>query len=200
MTYEEVIEERGAFRVKIVADEYPQEPEFEAGCPVLYVPFRYYDGRVHFQGYGKDLIDGERALSYLVGQLGRWEGIEAFERWVRIFHGGDVTSFDSREGTHIAYTSLAHYEEWGLDPESEHAKADISEWQAYVEGDVWGVVVEEMVTTRTIRRDSMGRFMSDTTDVDWDEIESVWGYYGHEYAVEEAKREIEDYATTKSAS
>ena len=62
--------------------------------------------------------------------------------------------------------------EWGS-PEGEEepdyekiARTHVEEWNKYLSGDVWGYIVE---------------------DSDGNELDSCWGFYGHEYCVEEAK-------------
>lgn len=57
--------------------------------------------------------------------------------------------------------------EWRMRKKAEkYARAVVEEWNQYLSGDVWGYIVE---------------------DQDGETLESVWGFYGSEYAEKEAR-------------
>lgn len=191
-----VVEERNGYRVRLVQDECPSEPYNDGGTPVLSIDSTnwYSAGRVEFTGYGHDLIDGERALQAFVSYFGMSLGVETFERWVRIFHDGDVKTWHSGNALYVAYTSRSHFEEWGC----ERAEADLAEWQSYVEGDVYGVVVERRERAVTTYPDNED--MEDTESVEWVHEDSCWGHYGHDWALEAARDALNDYAPEVQAA
>lgn len=59
---------------------------------------------------------------------------------------------------------------------------EVEAFNQYLEGDVYGVIVER------VKRDEDG------DEVDTEELDSCWGFYGLDYAREEAKRMGEDQA------
>lgn len=208
--YDTIIEERGEYRAKTVLDRYPHEPEFDNGCPVLQVePSGWGGGTVSFTGYGRDSynLDGidvsaEDALQHFVSEFGWGKGIEVFTRYVAIYHGGQVVTHVGRgwrEPTYVAYTTekMARVA-WGQS-EPYLLTADISEWAAYVEGDVYGVVIERKVNLFTEVTTTEGDLVRHEEDEDWEEVESCWGYYGEKYAEQAAREELALYAPEVAA-
>jgi hypothetical protein len=182
-------------RVRVVVDSDPQPPEFEAGYPVL----RYEQiGRVKLV-YGDTGDDLSHALSYYLqrAQYGHVDDpIEMFERYVSFVHGGGVNVIE-RGGWngygYVAYGTRKLAEGWGhTDPEkiAEFARdVDVTEWRAYLDGEVYGIVTEQLATeTRTVTN-YLGQYVSTDTHEVWVEVDSTWGYYGAEHAVEAARED-----------
>jgi hypothetical protein len=64
-------------------------------------------------------------------------------------------------------------------------EAELNEWRAYVEGDVWGYVVERKVDLS----------MTDCDVIEsWEEVDSCWGFYGEEWAEQAAVEALDDEA------
>lgn len=206
MTHTEIIEERGEYRASIVLDESPHEPEFEYGVPVLRLDPLYWGGaRVSHTGYGQASSDrdglehtAEYVLGRFIDQYGVSDGVDIFERYIRAFHGGQVNVLslgDSRHYGHVAYTTAAMASHWGTD----NLSADVEEYQAWLDGDVFGIVIERKVVDFHEVRGLNGDLIRSEEIETWDEIESVWGYYGERYATESAREQLDYYAPKAAA-
>lgn len=67
---------------------------------------------------------------------------------------------------------FASKKEWRLSKSARKAAlSKVSEWNQYLSGDVWGIVIE---------------------DDEGNEVDSCWGFYGREYAETEAKQMLAD--------
>lgn len=180
----------GVFRAKVMRDEYPNEPEHDYGCPLIQVDSRGYGYDVRLMGYGSEsrkndgIPDAELALSRFVAEYGLWDGVEVFNRYLRAFHGGsaDMRSIDNySDYYYVTYDTRAMREFWGQTGEMlETSAPEMSEWSAWIEGDVYGIEVERAVS-----------FDEDGEPDDWEsEDHSVWGFYGEQYAKEEALSQL----------
>ena len=206
MSYEEVIETQGNLRVKLVLDECPSEPENDGGCPVIRLDTDSTDpARIEHTGYGKFYdagFDPVETLRYLNHRFYWREAIEVFERYVRIFHEGSVAEFNLgtwRENGYIAFTTRTLARAWGIPDDQPVPQAELTEWQAYVEGDVYGWVIERRVVQHTTVKTVEGVTLREVEYEDWDEVDSCWGYYGTDYA-EETAREVLQSHTNYAAS
>jgi hypothetical protein len=124
---------------------------------------------------------------------------EVFERYLRIFHGATkVDSYNlgtSREYGYVGFDTAAWREAVGVGPD--FAREDIlEEVRAWSEGDVYGVIVEKRLRTRTEYIDPLTEEVTNVDeDEEWVEVEdgAVWGYYGHRWAEEAAREALKDY-------
>jgi hypothetical protein len=77
--------------------------------------------------------------------------------------------------THLGFVAVSTDPSHGFTetPEKREAAAEalVREWNTYLEGDVWGYIVEEY----------------DPTTSTWTEIDSCWGCYGLDYAKSEGR-------------
>lgn len=64
-------------------------------------------------------------------------------------------------------------------------KGEVETFATYLEGDVYGIIVEEAVLD------------SDGDVTEWNEIDACWGFYGYKYAEEEAQRMGAYWATKR---
>lgn len=179
----------GDLRAVILLDEYPDAPYFDGGDPI-------FDERGE-QVYGArgPLVDrvGEAYAKTLTSRYyGReWEQ-ETFERYVRIFHDGSVSwvrSSTYQGGDDYAVVALpALRREMGCSDELVNREPEAGEWQAYLDGEVFGVCVERRVNVETVIRSVGGEVIREVVHEDWESVEDsgVWGHYGDEYAVESA--------------
>lgn len=95
---------------------------------------------------------------------------EVFTRWARIFH----------PAARIATASLRGYSQgdwadviaWSVDPDSADPAGVLEELGNYARGDVYGLITEEP--------------QGNPDDDEWEEVESVWGVTGTDYATTEA--------------
>jgi hypothetical protein len=199
MSYEEILETApdGRFRVKLVLDDYPDEPYDDGQSPLMRID---RDGRdtAHVMATGRPLD----ADSYVEEAVARWGGPYSrdwplVEKYLRAYHGvTKIETWHSGSYWYVTYDPAAWREYVGA-PEG---SVDMSEYRAYCEGDVWGWVVEKRVTWHAD---------DDRDDMDtWEPVDSCWGYYGRygangEY-LEQCARDalesaVEDAADTAKA-
>jgi hypothetical protein len=187
MTDDDIIATRGDdLRVRLELDGSPEPPYDEGSAPIL-------------RQFGSRISQVVETTSFLVHP----RILEAAERWgfddnlfiryLRAFHGVTRTEYYSRggwgENRYFSFDPADWRERVGL-PDAylaEHPEvnpADLSQWAAYVEGDVYGWVVERRVVwcradDPTVTRD------------EWETVDSCWGFYGREYAEEAAREALE---------
>ncbi len=166
-------------RALIVLDTSPTEPYDDGGSPILRLDIsrNYGEWRAEqITSITSHLVDDR-----IVTAAGRWgSDTDVFERYLRIFHGTTKVEWhDSRSNggdyVYATFDTAAWREEMGLTDEYVAAHPDINlasmtEWIAYVNGDCYGIVVEEKHTWK--------RTDSDDTIETWDTIDSVFGFYG----------------------
>ena len=220
MSYSEVVEERDGLRVRLVLDDGPSEPYDDGGSPLLRLKFGDFYSLTRWAG-AEQVTE---ITSYVVDDgiieaAARWwaEESDVFERYLRAFHGTtEVKWYDSRDGdyAYVTFDTADWRAEMGLTDEylASHAGivlADMTEWRAYVEGDVYGYVVERLAPVvdqddLTYARETLGgdaRYDDVVTLAEgragiacaegvgvWVEVEdgSLWGLYGTDYAVKAA--------------
>ena len=185
-----VIETIGDVRVRLELDDDPLEPYDDGGSPLL----RFTDRR----DYDTWVVEQVKCTSFevpdnILAAARRW-GPDGFVRYLRIFHGTtcsvayrtdhyDYVTFDTaawREAMALTDTHLDHY------PELRGNLAKLDEWRHYCEGEVYGWVIERRVTWK--RTDDETETMHT-----WEQVESCWGYYGHDDGVEMAKYHLAEY-------
>lgn len=188
--YSEEVEVKGKYRASIIADEDAQVPDWDGMYPTLQLD-NYSVGPL----LGDDAVDFAVTLSTFMASVSN--PLETFERYLRIFHG--TTQFAThnighwREYGYVAFDTAKWRETHGVTVEGvkqENLLADVIAW---ADGDVWGVRVEKLVKWTTDDDDAP---VQETHD--WEDIETVWGYYGREYAEQEARDMLALYVT-KSA-
>jgi len=176
--------EDGRYRVILEQDVDAQAPEDDA------------QGYVFALDYGRM---GNRSIECLAAPVGdpwaddmaaallsatsRWD-LESDEtrRYLAIFW--DVVSMATYHrragGVFVMLVTSAMCDEWGIPAGAPYRleTADLRDWEAWDEGDVYGYVIEERTTWHADGRE--GREEWEETD------ESCWGFYGYSYAREEA--------------
>jgi hypothetical protein len=194
----EIIETRGDYRAVIIRDEYGREPDSDLQAAII---------RFDSRGFGNYDIDiktdsasaFEDAARRFVFDHGMTKGIQLFERYLRTCHGTRdfrqfTYSYMPDSAVYVAFDSAAMREAWGYDGD-EGAKGDAEEWQAYIDGDVYGVGVEHRRGYSTVTTYDDGE-TEEHSGADWSETEDgfTWGYYGREYAESEAHSLLDSYA------
>jgi hypothetical protein len=186
MSYEEVLETQGDYRVKLVLDEGPAEPEHDGQSPLLRLDRGGYDSvrAEHIMATGRPLDDDDQ-IEYAARH---WDTTPAdrdwrlFETYLRAWYGvTQIETWHSGSYWYVTYDSAAWREYAGTEPGS----ADMAEYRAWCEGEVFGVVLEKRVHWSTED--------PDFDDEDrWEEIPdgASWGYYGYDWAVQCAKEAL----------
>lgn len=189
MSYSEVVETKGQYRASIILDDDAQAPDWDGMYPTLQIDGHYSHSVDAL--LGDDAEDFAPILSHFYETAS--QPLEAFERYLRIFHG--TTQFAahntrlSREYGYVAFDTAKWREKHGVDAEQvkeENLLADVIAW---VDGDVWGVRVEKVVHWYTQDEE-----IEDQDRSDWEELDSVWGYYGRDNAEQEARDMLALYA------
>lgn len=185
-------------RARIVYDSEPHAPENDGGIPTFGIYHGSYGPRLDGQVYGTTAPAWlEDALDRFLSDHGWTDGVEVFARYLRIWHGGDadvIRSGDSRNYSYVAaYTRELVVNEWGCEPERLplDIMAESAEWLAYLDGDVYGIIVEERVK-------QAANGLDDDDEDEWAETdERCWGFYGDvaSYVTDEARDMIESYAS-----
>lgn len=185
----EQVTDHGVYRAKIERDEYPEQPENDGGYPVVRIDTnRGYSFKPEMTGYGNGYDDGlsrpaDEILAYFHERTGDSRGaIDMFERYLRIFHDGNLSEYGPNQGTdyhYVAFATRTLWESWGND--GEVGKAELDEYRYWIEGDVYGVDVEKAVS-----------FDSDDEPDVWESVGEVecWGFFGEDYAKQTAQDEL----------
>ena len=189
----------GVFRVRLVRDDDPHRPEDDGQTPILQCEFAGY-------GYGgppRAIAFNKQAAPYvehfdrMVGDdtsKPRSERIRAFKGYLRAVHGTKhIETYNWGAGDRpnlMAFDTREWREAMGItDLTVDTAAQSLVDVKAWAEGDVWGVVVEELVRFRKVYLYANGNPTGDTDLAsEWAENDTTWGYYGREYA-EQAARE-----------
>jgi hypothetical protein len=178
------IAEAGDLRVRIEIDETPEPPYDEGGAPILRDDENQIDQVTETTSYvvHPGILDAAN----------RW-GFDdnLFVRYLRAFHGVTRTDRCSvGRSRYLSFDPADWRERVGLTPEFLAAHpdvnpADLSEWEAYCEGDVYGWVIERRVTWQRLGNPTVTR-------EEWETVDSCWGFYGREYAEEAAREALDD--------
>ena len=197
----EILETRGDLRVRLVRDDYPDEPYDDGHSPILRLyPLRSWGG---WRADHIDTIGGHTpaGIGEIVTAAEKWAGNpDLFGRYLRMFHGTtEVQWYDGRQDgadyVYVTFDTADWREHHQIAPEQREV-IDMSEWRAYCEGDVYGYVIEQRTTWR---RDG-----STETRQSWETVDSCWGFYGNQYAEQAAREAFEDLtsnlATTLDAA
>lgn len=175
------------FWVLVVNDDDPQQPENDGGCPVFEVGVSEATHTGYGAYYAKDHQDRLlECLSKFVYEHGRRKGIDTFERYVAIFHGGQITECYGSDGPYVAVVTQTLWQEWGNTNPMPTDVVEMTEWRAWLDGEVYGYILlqgHRLCVCDTCR---------DLEDLD--ELGSCWGFYGEgEYAHEAGAEEVQCY-------
>ena len=192
--------DHGIFRAIVRRDDYPDAPEFEAGCPVYaYGDVSYGYEMEDSPRYGADSdrhsgIDFPNAFAHFYERQRFYDALGTLDRWLRIFHGGSLRQISSTvwqgEPWYLTYDTRAMRAYWGQTGEMlETSAPEADEWQAYIDGDVYSVDVEQATA-----------FDDDGEPVAWESVDfgPIHGFYGEKWAREEAEGMLADAIGTVS--
>lgn len=177
------VSDDGLRRVLLVQDSCPLPPEDEYHAPFIRVEHRW--GRADAEpmnGYS-----GEHADAYNRFHQSDLHDPEAvFERWLRIFHGTrTVISYGPNNYTDYKYICF-DTDYWARSvgcPDGKRANgADLGEYIAYLENDVYGLVSERLVGGACGHAEC-------EEHTKWETDDSIWGFYGDNEYTRRAHRE-----------
>lgn len=190
------------WRVRLERDESPEAPYDDGSVPLW---------RVEHSGLGWR-TEQVKMTSYdavdvrLSDAVNRFNGptVHKVERWLRAYH--DVTIVEhwySGNAWYIAADDGDWRKAMGVTPEQivheyERAGSLMSEYKAWVEGEVYGYVIErKRVAYTTVIEPADGEIIGTEKTEVWTEIDdvegSMSGLFGQEYATEKAAEELRAY-------
>lgn len=163
----------GRFRVRLVADDCASDPR-KCGENLTHVITPTQSRYLPVDEDGGPLQHGWDYYST------RPDSEKLFSRWARIYHGAVVVEHRPVRGAwSLWYLTADDIAEHEIADPAEYIGAERDEYQAWADGEVFGYVIERAVQWG--RRD--GREGSMTT---WEEVDSLWGLVGYEYAEQAA--------------
>jgi hypothetical protein len=123
------------------------------------------------------------------------------ERWLKAFHGSTVVeTWHSGDAWYLAADTARWREAMGVTPEQIREEAQrgslMAEYQAWVQGQVYGYVVERKAVEYTVVTDpNSGAVIGTRREETWVEVEdgSVWGLYGYEWATRAAEEALAEH-------
>lgn len=192
--------ETGQYRARIVPDSDREKPDWDGQGWVF--SFDRRTNRIDTQHAETD--DHGKVWDFgLVEAIGRFNDEALIFRYLRMWH--DVVSFDTLDlnGWELYFVvTREQADRWGWDdPEWAKLAGQAREtWRAYIEGDVYGYIVEEQVPWMRLGPD--GKVNPSTIDVrhTWEHVDSCYGFYGYDYAVSEASATVDHLATPARAA
>jgi hypothetical protein len=203
MSYEEILETRGDYRVRLVLDESPEEPYDDSQSPLLRIEQISCDNvrAEHIQIGAMRPAEDDAAIENAVRQWQTTPGDsdwKLFEKYLRAFFGVTaIETYWSGSYWYVTYNSRAWRKAagWITDEEDAaalargYARPNMDEYKAWINGEVYGYVVE---------RKALWRKVDPTTDdpdyldamTTWETVDFCWGFYGDEYAREAALKAL----------
>lgn len=188
-----ILEENDNFRVKLEYDMYPEQPYSEGGWPILRIEYGLYGWRA------EHLVSGGVSDENVQDAVSRWgspskDEWKYMEKYLRGFLGAtNVETYYSGDYWYVAYDPAEWRARAGL-MDGDVPEDMLSEWKAWIEGEVYTIVVEQKTHVyQDQRRHKLGSFDAVSAEFDeWEEVSAVGGYYGYEYAVENAREQFAD--------
>jgi hypothetical protein len=175
----EILETAGPYRVRLEVDLDPENPRTSQDNNLCHVITLKGSDRVDVDGTYGPLEGGWRRIKLHADAVG------VFTRWARIFHGAVVEYHTPQEGANSIWYLLPEQFSEVPDPAAA-VRAEIQEYQNWVDGEVYGYVIEKSVDW--VRKDN-----PEESRATWEEEESCWGYVGYDYAKESALEEFAPY-------
>lgn len=196
-----IVKTEGDFRAVIIRDEYPEAPDFDGQAGIIRLD---YTGNYQADAKNEAAGDFEYAARHCLNYWGMRKGTEVFKRFLRVFHGArDIRefsySYSPDSAVYVAFDTADMRAEWGCSEDAtDGAEGTAAEWQAYIDGDVYGVAVERRVTVSSVTTFQGEEVATDEAE-EWEEIDGsdVWGHYGEAWAKEAAVIQM-NYYTPKT--
>lgn len=188
------------YKIKIRQDEYYESPN-DWGDENLFLVYDHKQFTVKRKGFEPQDIY-ESGLAY---EKNYW--ILPVEAYIHsgvslsLFSGTKLCRWDSSVSGYI----LASKKEFkNLETAKTAAEGLIKTWNQYLSGEIWGYIIEKSNTVYSISKEKFDRllFENDLSTLEsefdiedeWEEVDSCWGFYGQDAAIDEAKLVI-DYLT-----
>ncbi|WP_412076878.1 hypothetical protein ACLF6K_17335 [Streptomyces xanthophaeus] len=177
--------EDGRLRVRLVRDQQADNPRNDPDSCVHVITIDTHLGQyAAVDEDGGPLADAWARLAW-----NRWKGIDTFARYVAIVHGGTVLESAPDNGPRSLWYVTgeeARAIDGGLLTEG-YVEAEMQEFEAWLAGDVWGVVVEE--TTEP-----------GADEPEWFQVDLRSGFYGGPFARAQARDALRFYASRSAGT
>ena len=196
----EILKEEDGLKVTLTRDEYPDEPYDCGQCPIVRIDRRYSRADVEHVMVGDRPTDRDDAIEDALERChGDWR---LFEKYLRAYHGvTKVIQYGPNQATDYTYFAY-DTPEWvtsiGFDdkiaPRSKYdaeKSVNMNEWIAYLENEVYTYDIERRVDIREIKtriknEDPATIRTTQSEFAEWEHVDSCGGYYGYDYARQEA--------------
>ena len=161
------------WRARLIVDDDAGEPWGDALAPALLI------GRDRYVRVAGDVYQDRHA-----GQITRaWQHFadhDLFSRYLRLSHGTTaVATAASGDTTVLTFDTSGYRAHVGIAGATD-LTGERAEWQAWLDGDVYGVVVEHRTCTHRCIHCGHEELSG------WVEVDACWGFYGRRYATEQA--------------
>jgi hypothetical protein len=200
----ETVKTAGDYRAVIIRDEYGDAPDGDWQAAVIRLDYSgYYEADAKTEAAG----DFEDAAKRFMEYYGMRKGMAVFQRYLTIFQGTNdyrefSYSYSPDSAVYVAFDTAELRKLWGCaDDRTDGAEGTAAEWQAYIDGDVYGVALERRVTVASVTT-FHGDTVATAEDEDWQEIDdtAVWGHYGESWATEAAIEALTDYLSRNDST
>jgi len=208
MTYELKNQNTGElYRLRIERDTDVQNPRSECDQVSNMVCFHSRYKLPNEGDYNKDYIKGWDDLEKRLVADGAIVILPVY----MLDHSGlsvKTTSFtcgnaqwDSGQIGFIFYTKQALLENFGwkiltqsrLLKAADYLRAEIETYDQYLKGDVWGFTLEQFVPFENYAKVE-GEYALESTEMDWDSVDSCWGFYGSDLEKNGILEHLPDWA------
>jgi len=206
----ETIEERDGYRVGLTYQYDPDEPYNDGATPLIRYDTSMWKGVVDADQVTS--ITSYRIDERILDALGRFvrgstdiRGMELFARYMSIFHGTrSLVWWQSTDWHYVTFDTQHWRDAMGLTDEylaahpevDANSLANMDEYQAWCEGDVYGYLIEVKQRWRRVDdEDNVVSLMDGDEMTTWEEVEAIYGFYGYDQAVEAAREAFENVLT-----
>lgn len=175
--------ENGRYRLTLEQDMYPESPDYDGQGYVFALDYRF-TGPTVVECLSEPTGDPwtPEIADALSSAVNRWDlESDNTRRYLAMFH--DVVSMDTYHqrsgGQFVMLVTNAMCDEWGVPVGAPYRRetADLHDWKALDEGDVYAYAIEELVMWHADGREDEER---------WETLDSCAGFYGYDYARESA--------------
>lgn len=141
--------EDGKYRAVLIRDECPTEPYDDGEVPILRIESYRYTGGYRAEAVNKQAEPYAAAYNRFEDHGGH--STEVFERYLRIFHDSvGVRSYTPdnyrSDYEYFAFDTAEWREQVGVDKKYLEPGTYMTEYVDYLEGEVYGMVIEELKT------------------------------------------------------
>lgn len=196
----DVIDEYQGYRLVLIHDPNADRPYDDGSTPLVQFSVSWQDTTVDIEQAVVTSYSLPESILYALHHFGAHDerARETFERYLRIFHGTrSIVWMLENENAPLAYSYVTFdTESWrtemGLTEEylAEHPDvegdgfANLDEFQAWIEGDVYGYRIERNQRWRQVDEEGELIPLLDAPEMTtWEEEDACFGYYGHDVAL-----------------